>query len=332
MKLGRIKRQGLDGDEARLVLVMPEAGQVLDLRVAYAELLAAGKATPEAARRVAAAMFTGSMREGISAGAAFLDIAADVAAKTPEAAILPIEGLEWLPATDPSVIRDGLTFIDHIKGFHEKMGKTPTPSLLKVPGYFKGTVHTMVGHDADIPWPAFVDHMDYELELGWVIGSRGSDLTPETSRKHLFGVTIFNDLSARDRQGDEFDIGMGPQKCKDFAYAVGPWITTLDEFDDLSAIPMEVRVNGEVWGKGTSGNTLWSVDELLAYISLAEQLEPGDVIGSGTMGNGSALELGRKMTPGDVVEMEVGHIGVLRNRFGAKQAPGWWPENRKPFM
>lgn len=332
MKLGRIKRQGLDGSEARLVLVQPESSIVLDLRIGFAELLSAGNATPEAARRLAAAMFTGSMREGISAGAAFLDAATDVLAMMPEAAILPIEGLEWLPATDPSVIRDGLTFINHIKGFHEKMDRPLAPSLLKIPGYFKGTPHTMLGHEEDIPWPAFVNHMDYELELGWVVGARGSDLTPDTAKDHLFGVTIFNDVSARDRQGDEMGIGMGPQKSKDFAYPVGPWITTVDEFDDLTTIPMEVRVNGEVWGKGNSGNTLWSVDELLAYVSLAETIEPGDVIGSGTMGGGSALELDRQLSPGDMVEMEVGNIGVLRNRFAAKSVPGWWPEERKPFM
>lgn len=332
MKLGRIERVGVDGGEARLVLVLPEERRVIDLKSGYRELVQDRRATPEAALRLADALFTGSMKEAISLGDIFLDAANEVAVKKPESASLSMDGLKWLPASDPSVVRDGLTFIDHIKGFHKKMNKALAPSLLRVPGYFKGTPHTVIGHEAEISWPGFVDQMDYELELGWVIGQRGSDLTPETAREHLFGITIFNDVSARDRQADEFDIGMGPQKCKDFSYVIGPWITTLDEFEDLNSIPMEVRVNGEVWGKGDSSNTLWSVDELLAYISLAEILEPGDVIGSGTMGNGSALELDRQMSPGDVVEMEVGNIGVLRNRFGEKQAMGWWPEERQPFM
>ena len=332
MKLGRIALDGLDGSEARLVLVLPEEGRVIDLKRAHVERAVAAGATHEAALRLAEAIFPGSMSAAIALGDAFLLAAREIAATPSESASLPMEGLKWLPATDPSVVRDGLTFIQHIKGFHEKMRATPTPSLLKVPGYFKGTPHTLVGHGADIPWPAFVGKMDYELELGWVIGRRGRDLDPSQARNYLFGLTIFNDCSARDRQGEEMPIGMGPQKCKDFAYAVGPWITTLDEFEDLNGISMEVRVNGEVWGKGDSGNTLWSAEEVIAYVSLGETIEPGDIIGSGTMGNGSALELGRELSPGDLIEMEVGNIGVLRNRLGERQAKGWWPAERKPFM
>ena len=77
-----------------------------------------------------------------------------------------------------------------------------------------------------------------------------------------------------------------PTKSKDFAYGIDPWITTIDEFNDVDAIPMEVRVNGQTWGKGDSSNKLWTVEQLLAWVSLGERIEPGDVIGSGTMGGG----------------------------------------------
>lgn len=332
MKLGRIELSDVDGEIARLVLALPEEQRVIDLKSAYAEIQRGKGATPKAALRLAEALFPGSMAAAIALGDAFLEAAREVDVKRPKAASLSMEGLNWLPATDPKVVRDGLTFIQHIKGFHEKMGKTPPPAILSIPGYFKGTSETMIGHDVDIPWPAFVGTMDYELELGWIIGRRGSDLTPETARDYIFGITIFNDCSARDIQSAEMSIGMGPQKCKDFAYAVGPWITTIDEFEDINAIPMEVRVNGEVWGKGDSSNTLWSAEELVAYVSLAETIEPGDIIGSGTMGNGSALELGRDLSPGDVIEMEVENIGILRNTLGQIQPKGWWPTERKPFM
>lgn len=332
MKIGRIEVEGLDGPVARLVLALPEEDRVIDLKRASIDSLMDRGATREAAVRLSSALFPGSMSDAIALGDRFLAACRNAAEARPDAASLAIDSVKWLPATDPSVVRDGLTFIQHIKGFHEKMGKTPAASILKVPGYFKGTPHTLFGHNAEIPWPGFVEKMDYELELGWVIGKRGHNVRPEEARQYLFGVTVFNDFSARDRQVDEMGIGMGPQKSKDFAYGVGPWITTLDEFADLATIPMEVRVNGETWGKGDSSNTLWSVDELIAYVSLADWIQPGDIIGSGTMGGGSALELGKQLEPGDVVEIEIGGIGVLRNTMGQPEHGLWWPTERQPFM
>jgi 2-keto-4-pentenoate hydratase/2-oxohepta-3-ene-1,7-dioic acid hydratase in catechol pathway len=332
VKLGRIQVDGADGPLARLVLVEPEAGRVIDLRRAAARSLVDEGATVEAAQRLAAAWFPGSMREAISLGDRFLAAARACATDAPDDVAHAIDDVRWLPASDPSVVRDGLTFIDHIKGFHAKMGSTPPPSMLQVPGYFKGSPHTAIGHDAEVPWPGYIQRMDYELELGYVIGKRGSNLRPETARPYLFGITIFNDWSGRDRQSLEMPILMGPTKSKDFAYGIGPWITTIDEFDDLDAIQMSVRVNGETFASGNSGNKLWTVDELIAWVSLGEQLEPGDVIGSGTMGSGSMLELDRVLAPGDVVEIEVGGVGVLRNRLGQPIDGLWWPAERASFM
>jgi 2-keto-4-pentenoate hydratase/2-oxohepta-3-ene-1,7-dioic acid hydratase in catechol pathway len=332
MKLGRIAVQGPDGDVPRVVLVLPEESRVIDLKAAWAKRLRQGGATPEAALRMAEAVFPGSMSAAIAAGDHFLAAAREVAAAAPTDCSIAFDQVKWLGDSDPSVVRDGLTFVDHIKGFHNKMKATPTPGLLKVPGYFKGSPHTVIGHEAEVPWPSFTDHMDYELELGYVIGRRGNNLHPDEARSYLFGVTIFNDFSARDRQGVEMGIAMGPTKSKDFAYGIGPWITTVDEFADLDAIDMQVRVNGETWAKGSSANKLWSIEELIAYVSLGDWIQPGDVIGSGTMGNGSALELDRKLSPGDVVELEVAGVGVLRNRIGQRQTGQWWPEERQPFM
>jgi 2-keto-4-pentenoate hydratase/2-oxohepta-3-ene-1,7-dioic acid hydratase in catechol pathway len=332
MKLGRIALEGPDGAIPRLVLVVPEERRVIDLKRASMDALKKQGATHESAERLSGALFPGSMAAAIGLGPGFLEAARKVDAARPDAASLPFDSVRWLPASDPSVVRDGLTFIGHIKGFHNKIGSPPHPSLLKVPGYFKGTPHTVIGHDAEVPWPGYVKRMDYELELGYVVGRRGGNLRPEQTRDYLFGITLFNDFSARDLQAVEMPIQMGPTKCKDFAYGVGPWITTIDEFPDLDAIPMEVRVNGETWGKGTSSNKLWTVEELLAWVSLGEQLEPGDIIGSGTMGGGSSLELDRTLSPGDVIELEAGGIGILRNRLGQPVTGLWWPEERKPFM
>lgn len=332
MKLGRFTVVGPDGPIQRIGLFLPEQNRVIDLRRAEALRLQGRGATPEAALRYASGVFPESMSAAIALGDLFLESAHEAAAARGDDASVSLEGLKLAAACDPSIVRDGLTFVKHIRQFHERMNLTPAPALLQVPGYFKGTPWTVVGHDAEVPWPERAEKMDYELELGWVMGRRAHNLSPENARECLFGVTIFNDFSARDLQANEFAIGMGPTKSKDFAYAIGPWITTVDEFDDLGAIRMSVRVNGETWGEGDSSELLWSIDELIAYVSLGDHIQPGDVIGSGTMGNGSALELGRSLAEGDVVELDVAGVGVLRNTIAKRTRGTWWPEPRKPFM
>ncbi|WP_249177430.1 MULTISPECIES: fumarylacetoacetate hydrolase family protein [Burkholderia cepacia complex] len=332
MKLGRFVVEGLDGPVHRICLVQPEQGRVIDLRAAEALRLQAQGATRDAALRYASVVFPESMSAAIALGQRFLDTATEAAAQYGDDASRAIDGLRWGAACDPSVVRDGLTFTKHIRQFHERMTISPTPALLEVPGYFKGSPWTVIGHEAEVPWPAQSERLDYELELGWVVGRQAHNITPDVARSYLFGVTIFNDFSARDLQGNEFAIGMGPTKSKDFAYGIGPWITTIDEFERLDNIRMSVRVNGETWGEGDTSEMLWTPEELIAYVSLGDYAQPGDVIGSGTMGNGSALELGRSVKPGDVIELDVKGVGVLRNRIARQPQETWWPQRRAPFM
>lgn len=332
MKLGRFVVEGLDGPVHRICMVLPEQGRVVDLRAAEALRLQSQGATREAALRYASVVFPESMSAAIALGPRFTEAAAEAAAKYGDDASFTMDGLRWGAACDPSVVRDGLTFTKHIRQFHERMNISPTPALLEVPGYFKGSPWTVIGHEAEVPWPARSERLDYELELGWVVGRQAHNITPEVARSYLFGVTIFNDFSARDLQGNEFSIGMGPTKSKDFAYGIGPWITTIDEFSRLDNIQMSVRVNGETWGEGDTSEMLWTPEELIAYVSLGDYAQPGDVIGSGTMGNGSALELGRSVKPGDVIELDVSGVGVLRNRIAQHPQETWWPQRRAPFM
>jgi 2-keto-4-pentenoate hydratase/2-oxohepta-3-ene-1,7-dioic acid hydratase in catechol pathway len=334
MKFGRISRESPDGAIARLVVVEPEKGRVIDLARAGA-LHAMGKrhATLAAAVRLAQAQFPGSMAQALGASDILVEAATEVIQGSyGDDASLGINEVTWLAASDPPVLRDGLTFIGHIKGFHERMNREVPASMLLIPGFTKNSASTVIGHNATVPWPGYINQMDYELELGYVIGREASSVRPEEAMNYVFGITLYNDFSGRDLQGNEMPIGMGATKSKDFAHAIGPWITTLDEFKDLDAIPMEVRVNGETWGRGNSGGKLWTPEELVAYVSLGERILPGDVIGSGTMGGGSALELGRQLEPGDVVELEAGGVGVLRSVMGQKIEDLWWPERRKPFM
>src|SRR5690606_24672588 len=122
------------------------------------------------------------------------------------------------------------------------------------PTWYKGNRMSFVGPDHDVTWPPYAELMDYELELGCVIGKSGKDIKRENGWDHIFGFTIFNDFSARDIQAVERPLGTGPMKTKDFdtGNVLGPWIVTLDEFEDPSALEMSVRVNGEHRGGGNS--------------------------------------------------------------------------------
>ena len=334
MKLGRISAPSPDGDQIRLVAVEPEQNRVIDLARAYAVAQQTKSATPEASRRLAAALFPSSMAQAISAGPVFLDSAHWAVEHAGDDAAVSIEQVSWVAAVDPPVIRDGLTFPEHMQHFSEKVGGgPPNPQLFKTPGYFKGSTGVVYGHDQEIPYPGFSGFVDYELEMGLIVGAPGRNLTPQEAVTRLFGVTIFNDFSARDIQGAEMGMGMGPQKCKDFAYGIGPWITTIDELPPIDSLVGTVRVNGQEWATTSSDGMIYSPEELLAYVSIGDNLQPGDLIGSGTLPNGSGLELDKRLSPGDVLELELTGVGVLRNRMSATvdTAP-WWPEPRPyPF-
>ena len=299
----------------------------MDLRAAERIRFERGGATPAAAWRFAMAHFPSSMAEAIAAGPEFLSRAQE-AAGTGELR-LAIDEVGWLPAIDPPVMRDCMAFERHMVNAGQRLGQQLNPLYYELPAYYKGSRSGLIGHGHVVRWPAYAAYMDYELELGFVIGRGGTNLSPQQALSHIFGVTIFNDFSARDIQGREMQLGLGPAKGKDFATAVGPWITTLDELD-LGKLEMFARVNGEEWSRSTSGSIMWSPAELVAYVSYGENLQPGDLIGSGTVGGGCGLELGQQLSPGDVVELEVNGIGVLRNQLGQPENGGWNPTPRRP--
>ena len=173
----------------------------------------------------------------------------------------------------------------------------------------------VIGTDEDVQWPAYSNLMDFELEFGCYIGKPGRDITKEKAREHIFGYTIFNDFSARDEQVKEMTGQLGPGKGKDFdgGNAMGPCLVTADAIDPYS-LKMTCRVNGEQWGNGNSSEMGWKFEDCIAHVSRAETVYPGEFFGSGTVGNGCGLEQMRFLKSGDVVELEVEGIGVLRNR------------------
>ena len=188
--------------------------------------------------------------------------------------------------------------------------------VYKQPVYYKGNRFNVVGHEEEVRWPRYSAMLDYELEFGIFLAAKGRDIPVDEAHKYIFGYTIFNDFSARDAQEIEMAGGLGPAKGKDFdtGNAIGPWIVTRDEVKDAQNLNMIARVNGEECSRNNSSCMLHTFEQMIAHASRDETLYPGEFFGSGTTGNGCGLELDRWLKPGDVVELEVEGIGVLRNR------------------
>jgi 2-keto-4-pentenoate hydratase/2-oxohepta-3-ene-1,7-dioic acid hydratase in catechol pathway len=218
------------------------------------------------------------------------------------------------PLPNPASLRDFIAFEEHIAATSKKRGQPIPPEWYKAPVYYKGNHRTIIGPDEDLPWPLDTTKLDYELELACVIGCRGTDITEQDAQDYVAGYTIMNDFSARDIQFQEMACRLGPAKGKDFATALGPCLVTSDEIADLGALTMVARVNGEEWSRGRFGAIHWSFPQMIAHVSRGEMIYPGDVFGSGTVGGGCGLELDRYLHPGDVVELEIQPIGILRTR------------------
>lgn len=226
------------------------------------------------------------------------------------------------PIPRPTQFRDSMCFFQHIEQCATaRRTKDAEPYRLpniyrEQPVYYIGNRLNVAAPDQDIPWPRYSKVMDFELELACVIGSQGKNLTTDDALSHVFGFTVFNDFSARDVQAREMEGRLGPAMGKhfDFGNVFGPCVVTTDEIVDPQRLRMIARVNGAIWCDNSSATMNWTFSELLAHVSADATLYPGEIIASGTVGGGCGLEHSRFLEHGDVVELEVEKIGVLRNR------------------
>ncbi|MEW2290994.1 fumarylacetoacetate hydrolase family protein [Streptomyces sp. NPDC047841] len=251
-----------------------------------------------------------------------------------EALALPVvaahgEGRVLPPLTPPSV-RDFVAFEEHVEGVVASVGSGGgvVPEWYEAPTFYFTNPHGLVGAFDEVPVPGGSAMLDYELEVAVVIGRDGSSLSPQQARDYVFGYTVLNDWSARDLQRREMQVTLGPAKGKDFASTLGPCLVTADELEPFRdaegflALTMSVSVNGKETGRDLLSNMGWPFEDLIAYASRDTRVVAGDVLGSGTCGNGGCLaELwGRSgqlepppLKAGDVVEMTVEGIGTIRN-------------------
>jgi 2-keto-4-pentenoate hydratase/2-oxohepta-3-ene-1,7-dioic acid hydratase in catechol pathway len=245
------------------------------------------------------------------------DMVAFIEAGAPLGNERPVAGARLLAPLVPRSFRDFLAFEGHLKNAYRNLGREVPAEWYEVPAYYRSMGTTVIGPDTVLPWPSYSRQLDHELELAAVIGRRCRDVAAADALDCVFGFTIWNDMSARDVQRRELPIGMGPAKAKEWdgSNVLGPCIVTADEVD-LATLELEVRVNGERWGGDRVAAMHHSFGDLIAYAAQDQTLLPGEVIGSGTATGGSGLELDRWIQPGDVIEMEAGPIGILRNTVG----------------
>jgi 2-keto-4-pentenoate hydratase/2-oxohepta-3-ene-1,7-dioic acid hydratase in catechol pathway len=253
--------------------------------------------------------------------------------------VIPRADVRLLPPVPvPAQLRDCLCFEEHLKGAFRAARKLviaaaqdpaakqkeadggglyPVPDVwYQQPIYYKGNRFACAATEEEVPWPRYSELLDYELEIGCWISRTGKDISREQAAGHIFGYSIFNDITARDAQRVEMEGGLGPAKGKDFdkSNVIGPCIVTADELDPYN-LTMIARVNGEEWSVGHSSTMHWRFEDVIAHVSASETLYPGEFLGSGTVGGGCGLELERFLKPGDVVELEVEDIGTLSNRI-----------------
>jgi 2-keto-4-pentenoate hydratase/2-oxohepta-3-ene-1,7-dioic acid hydratase in catechol pathway len=259
--------------------------------------------------------FPGTMQALIEAGG---DVLAQARQWTDQAVANARRSLEDVrllaPLPRPVRLRDAMLFLQHLEVALAKLGTPMHPEFKRQPIYVNSDTTHVFGPEDDIPWPMDSDWIDYELEWACVIGRPGLAIDRENARDHIFGYTVFNDWSARDLQKTFLQTGAGPGSGKDFANSIGPCITTADEIDDPYALTMTARINGDLWSSGSTASMFHRFEDAIHHFSRVAPLCVGEIIGSGTVLNGCGFELDRRLSVGDVVNLEVEGIGSLRNR------------------
>lgn len=246
------------------------------------------------------------------------------------------------PVPVPAQMRDFLCFEQHLiqaremryrkmaakqpdpekafREFEERGVLKPLDVFRQIPVFYKPNRFNVVGTDAEIRWPSYCETLDFELEFGLFIGKSGTNIPRHEAMSHVFGYTIFNDVSARDQQAREMEAMIGPGKGKDFntGNPMGPCLVTADEIPNPYALKMKARINGEEWTNNSSSTMTWKFEDLISWVSTDETVHAGEFFASGTVGGGCGIELDRWLQPGDVIELEVEKIGVLRNKVVRK--------------
>lgn len=251
---------------------------------------------------------------------------------------VPLEGIHLLaPIPFPTSCRDGYAFRQHVAAARRNRNVPMIPEFDQYPIFYFTNHHSIQGPGTIYCMPDHFEQLDFELEAAVVICRNGRNIAAEVADEYIGGLMVMNDMSARKLQMEEMLLNLGPAKGKDFSTVIGPCLVTLDELTAFEIPPkpghtgkswnlgMKCWVNGVEVSNGNLGDMDWTFAEIIERASYGANLYAGDVIGSGTVGTGCFLELngtGKLNNPnyepqwlkeGDVVEMEIEHIGKISN-------------------
>lgn len=234
----------------------------------------------------------------------------DAAAITASGAGVPLDSLELLPPVEPEkILCAGVNFPTHREEVRLAADRPDHPVI------FTRYPDSLVGADVPLVRSDLIENFDYEGELAVIIGRHARHVAESDAYEYVFGYSCFNDGSARDWQ--RHSSQWIPGKNFHASGSFGPWIVTADEVGELDEAELTTKVNGEVRQSARLKDMLFSVPELIAYVSAFTPLNPGDVIAAGTPGGvGMFSDPPRLLSVGDAVEIEIGGVGVLRNEVG----------------
>jgi len=244
-------------------------------------------------------------------------------------AVLPADSLVFgPPILRPPSLRDFYAFERHVGTMWERRGSEIPEAWFRLPIFYFSNVSEIRGPTDPVWAPKGSQELDYELEVAALVDTPGRDLDATRAEEVIGGYAIMNDWSARDLQREETTVRLGPAKGKDFATTIGPWLVTPDELEDRRSgngfdLAMTATVNGTETSRGTWSSVHFSFGQMLARASADVQLRAGDVLGSGTVGGGSLLEIreetiGRFLEPGDEVVLRIDRLGELRSPVTAR--------------
>lgn len=325
MKLVTFEVSGPTGVQRRLGALI-DTGRIVDLTTAYATYLR--QQTDEPTPRELALLRTPPdligwlrgqhrSREAADQAVAFArSLAADARGSDGARLTFSREEVRLLaPLPRPNSLRDFSIFEEHMT--RREGGAPPKrPSWFRHPPYYKGNPDSIIGPEDAIPFPYYSDKLDLELEIGIIVGRGGRNLSLEEAKHAIAGYTILIDCSARDPYLSQAEF-LGPGKMKDWATVLGPCMVTADEIDEAN-LDCKITVDGEVWFEGnTSAPRSFLAHHLVAYASDNETLQPGDVLGTGTVSYSCSVDLHKWPQVGQTVRFDVTGIGTLEHRIVA---------------
>lgn len=229
-----------------------------------------------------------------------------------------------IPVPEVHSIRDFYAFEEHVKAGRAMRNLEMIPEWYEFPVFYYSGISSLYADREDVRYPNYSNALDFELELGFIIGRKGINIAKEDAMDHVLGVTIVNDWSARDIQRKEMKLNLGPAKSKDFATSIGPAIMTLDSLMERREssgnfdIALQAHVNGKKYSESNLNTIYHNIDSMIERASMSTMLYPGDLIMTGTAGTGCILELGAEkygwIQRNDRVTLTADGIGTLTNR------------------